>query len=241
MKTLACCAALLTLALSATAQADTLNAYTNNFDDPASVAAGVDATLTGWDYVVDTGGIPYAGWNGRKLFNFGGAGVASVFTLSNLPAHTAVSASFVLGFLGSWDSLDGTNGLAPDYLDIFIDDVQVAQLTYNNASGTVKQIGGGTLLAEYDPSFCCAEFTQTVVDMSTASFLTFGHTASTLKLSIAAGGAGFTGGSDEEWGLDSLSINLTTPGVPEPGAWALMILGFGAAGAGLRRQRAAVA
>ena len=240
MKTFACCAALLAFALSAPAQADTINAYTNNFDDPVTVAAGVNATLTGWDYVVDTGGNSYAGWDGRRLFNFGSAGTASIFTLSNLPAHTAVSASFVLGFLGSWDSLDGTDGLAPDYLDIFIDDVHVAQLTYNNVSGTVKQIGGGTLLAEYDPSFAGTAFPQTVVDMSTASFLTFGHTASTLKLSIAAGGAGFTGGSDEEWGLDSLSINLTT-GVPEPGAWALMIMGFGAAGARLRRRRAAVA
>lgn len=241
MKTFACCAALFAFALSAPAQADTINAYTNNFDDPVTVAAGVNAALTGWDYVVDTGGNSYAGWDGRRLFNLGSAGTASIFTLSNLPAHTAVSASFVLGFLGSWDSLDGTDGLAPDYLDIFIDDVRVAQLTYNNVSGTVKQIGGGTLLAEYDPSFAGADFPQTVVDMSTASFLTFGHTASTLKLSIAAGGAGFTGGSDEEWGLDSLSINLTTAGVPEPGTWALMVMGFGVAGGLLRRRRAAIA
>jgi hypothetical protein len=31
--------------------------------------------------------------------------------------------------------------------------------------------------------------------------------------------------------------NLVTGGVPEPGAWALMILGFGAVGAALRRRR----
>jgi opacity protein-like surface antigen len=35
--------------------------------------------------------------------------------------------------------------------------------------------------------------------------------------------------------------NLVTGGVPEPGAWALMILGFGAAGAALRRRREALA
>jgi len=34
---------------------------------------------------------------------------------------------------------------------------------------------------------------------------------------------------------------LATDGVPEPAAWALMIMGFGLAGAGLRRRRAAVA
>jgi hypothetical protein len=31
------------------------------------------------------------------------------------------------------------------------------------------------------------------------------------------------------------------PGVPEPAAWTLMILGFGAVGAGLRRRREALA
>jgi hypothetical protein len=35
--------------------------------------------------------------------------------------------------------------------------------------------------------------------------------------------------------------NVGVTGVPEPAAWGLMILGFGAAGATLRRRRAAVA
>jgi hypothetical protein len=43
--------------------------------------------------------------------------------------------------------------------------------------------------------------------------------------------------------LDNVSYRLAaapSPGVPEPGAWALMILGFGSAGAMLRRRRMAV-
>jgi hypothetical protein len=35
--------------------------------------------------------------------------------------------------------------------------------------------------------------------------------------------------------------NLVTGGIPEPSAWALMILGFGGAGAAIRRKRAALA
>ncbi len=48
------------------------------------------------------------------------------------------------------------------------------------------------------------------------------------------------GGNNDQFGLD----NLTTSGggaIPEPGTWALMIGGFGLAGAALRRRQAATA
>jgi hypothetical protein len=52
--------------------------------------------------------------------------------------------------------------------------------------------------------------------------------------------------TDEAWGVDNLLITDGLAGgpggIPEPSAWALMILGFGAVGAGLRtRQCAALA
>ncbi len=50
---------------------------------------------------------------------------------------------------------------------------------------------------------------------------------------LAFGGNDFT--------LDDISLSTKAPGVPEPASWALMILGFGAAGAVLRRRRAALA
>ena len=55
--------------------------------------------------------------------------------------------------------------------------------------------------------------------------------------------ATFTGdrGGIENTGLDNVQINAipAAAGVPEPASWALMIMGFGAAGAMLRRRRAA--
>ncbi|HXA39338.1 MAG TPA: PEPxxWA-CTERM sorting domain-containing protein [Phenylobacterium sp.] len=41
--------------------------------------------------------------------------------------------------------------------------------------------------------------------------------------------------------LDNVSVDVTGGGVPEPAGWALMILGFGATGAALRRRRTVVA
>lgn len=41
--------------------------------------------------------------------------------------------------------------------------------------------------------------------------------------------------------LDNVGVDVTSGGVPEPASWALMIAGFGLAGAALRRRRSAVA
>ena len=50
---------------------------------------------------------------------------------------------------------------------------------------------------------------------------------------------------DEAWGVDNLSITdnapLTSGAVPEPATWAMMIIGFGAAGSIIRRRRAVIA
>ena len=43
---------------------------------------------------------------------------------------------------------------------------------------------------------------------------------------------------DNEAGLDNVVLTEHQAGVPEPAAWALMITGFGLAGAGVRRRRA---
>jgi hypothetical protein len=48
--------------------------------------------------------------------------------------------------------------------------------------------------------------------------------------------AGWQDMGDESWGVEKILV--TTAGVPEPASWALMIGGFGLAGAALRRRRA---
>jgi len=63
-----------------------------------------------------------------------------------------------------------------------------------------------------------------------------GLSASSVALSIAPGGE-WTFVSEVQF-FDERAVNT---GVPEPDAWALMILGFGAAGATLRRRRVAIA
>jgi hypothetical protein len=63
------------------------------------------------------------------------------------------------------------------------------------------------------------------------------HSSANWQMSIAAGGAGWQGGDDESWGFDNFHLAANGAGVPEPATWAMMIGGFGLAGAMLRRRR----
>ena len=44
--------------------------------------------------------------------------------------------------------------------------------------------------------------------------------------------------ADRDDGFKISSIKVTTPAVPEPATWAMLMLGFGAIGASLRRRKA---
>lgn len=223
-------------AVAGSAVASTAVVYETDFET-ASTGSGVTATITGPNGAFDVGAANYGGLTGKFLQS--GSTELTTFTLSNLPAHTSLDVDFTLVFLDSWDSIDG--GLAPDYLEIYLDGALFGKLTANNASGSTNTFFGGT--ETHLSNFIYSGWLDRVVDMSGAAGLSFAHSASTFTLGFKAGGAGWQGGSDESWGVDNLRITATlqSPGaVPEPGAWALMILGFGAAGSMIRRRRFAL-
>ena len=207
--------------------------YTNNFDSAAGVASGVVATFTPGAGATRPTSAAYQASFGSFLAS-GSNSVFTELTLGNLPAHTGVGLGFVLAFLNSWDSRDGSP--APDNFDVYVDDTRIASYTYNNASGSVKDIGGGTLLAEYVQFDDSAFYSDTIVDMGTATAMQFAHSASTLKIGFVASGAGWQFDPDEAWGVDNLQVMVT--GVPEPATWASMCGGLLALGALARRRRA---
>jgi hypothetical protein len=178
-------------------------------------------------------------WSNNYFYNAstGNPATMSTLTLSNLGAHTHVSIDMMLGFLNSWDSSNGSP--APDYLDIYIDGNLAYKLTTVTAGGNVNDHGGGTQVVDNGQIDGSQFYSDDLVDMSTASFLSFAHTSSTLTLSFQASGAGWQGGTDEFWGVDSLSISTRGGGnpVPEPATWALVMIA-GLAAAATRRQGA---
>jgi len=96
--------------------------------------------------------------------------------------------------------------------------------------------GGIELLGTHgDSSTAVASFGLTDTHATFALGAAFDNLVSLRFSSIPGGGFGEAGIS-----IDNLVIDeRATTGVPEPAAWALMILGFGSAGAALRRRRIA--
>ena len=196
--------------------------YSNNFDTSPIVAAGVSATLT--PGLIQTS-IPLSPWwTGDYYANQTYA--PSILSLTGAVPAGPIDINLTLGFLGSWDSSDG-HGL-PDYLDISINGSPVLmKLTSNNASGTIQTYGGGIVVGK--PVIATSNylhFSDTIVDMTTASSLSFTQLGGSLTFEILGYGGGYsptvTWGSnpniyDEGWGIDNLVITANNnQSVPAP-------------------------
>ena len=179
-----------------------------------------EGTVTGWsnNSVSDPGG--NGGGFTKHLGRYGqGDSVFKTFALSG--SQTAVNIKFDLYRLDSWDN------------ELFIaiaNDRRRNSVTFVHA-GNFND-GGPTNI--YNPTWTDRIYS--------ASFL-LNTSASSFTLTFSSGlDQDFT---DESWGVDNLRItdNISgNPGaIPEPATWAMMILGFGAAGSMIRRRKAVVA
>ena len=232
---------LLALISATSVQAATL-VYTNNFDAGGYfLAAGVNDSFGGLtngaaEAAVVDGPINATGWEGNYWANrtggvpTGAASDVSVLELTNLPVHTSVRLEFLLGFLESWDSINGDP--SPDLLEITINGVALPfALTTNTGSGTLEVYGPGNELFD-----SAALNGLAPIDTLAGYDFVIPHTSSTLSIGFGASGAGWEGGNDEAFGLDAFRITLddVAPEVPEPSTWAMMLLGFGLLGGIMR-------
>jgi hypothetical protein len=226
--------------------------YSNNFDTPDVLATGAVLTTPLSNGIIQSAinNLLWPSWKDKYFANQ--TFQSTVLELSNLPAHSQLDIEFTLGFLGSWDSTNCYVPPSPDYLKIIVDNSPILMgLTTNNACGTVQNYAGGTVLGHNVFASTNYIFSDTVVDMATATALSILHSGSTLKLEIQGYGASYSpnvtwppGGSgpaqpvppavwDEGWGIDSLSITYQMHDVPGP----LPVLGAVSAFAASRRIR----
>ncbi|WP_213981904.1 PEPxxWA-CTERM sorting domain-containing protein [Sphingomonas sp. dw_22] len=237
MKNYLVAAALVGALAAGGAQAQTI--YSNDFDGNVVTGSGVTVTsanASGTGTAL-SGSWNAAGWDGTFLQN---ASISPItvteFSFSGLGAHSGISLGGVLGFLQSWDSSNG-GPYTPDFLEILIDGTLAARFTANNASGTNTAAAGGNIIAFHDQTDSNLAYSDTLIDFTGSPWATFAHTGSSLTIAFRAAGSGWQGGTDESWGLDSFKVTA----VPEPASWAMMIGGFGLAGAAIRRRRSKLA
>ncbi|CAK0764898.1 serralysin [Gammaproteobacteria bacterium] len=192
----------------------TTNVYRNNFDGAEVFGSGVTGGISGYASIEGVQGYSANGFSGNLLRNdsYGNPASATTLTLTNLPTHQSVDLNFLLAFIDSWDSTNGT--VTPDYFNVTVDGVSVLQITANNASGNV--VYGGTQLGELSDRGWNG-WGDRAFDMSNESSLTVPHTASTLSVQLFASGGGWQAGWDESWGIDNLSVSVLNPSTAPTG------------------------
>jgi len=240
MKILAAClTAAVALSAAASASAADINIWSTGFESGyfeniSPFPHGSLGVTFGGGGIEGSQSLPGTGTN---IFRNATSGTTT-FVANGLGAHTTLHLSFDLAFIDSWDGfLAPGNCCSPDVLNVNIDGVAPQAYTWNGGNGASPPVfGPGTVVGTGSYGFN-GSWTDAVVHYD---FL-FAHSASTWTMGINFGGAGFQGGDDESWGIDNFHLAAVTGGVPEPATWAMMIAGFGLAGAALRRRRAAFA
>ena len=159
--------------------------------------------------------------------SFAGGGLITDY--GNGFGHALSAATAGGGGENAFDSLIFTF-TAPIYAFAFDDLDLTASSEFANIRVTLQ--GGATSLFN---------LSETDSDFSTAAF--FGFSSNTALQSVEVWSSDTVGGAVGTRAnlVDNLAISRIPTGVPEPSAWAMLIVGFGLAGSALRRTRKALA
>ena len=165
----------------------------------------------------------------------GAAAAAPVFTTVNMDISTS---PFTFSFMGGTFTFDGSGGF-PNYLSVATQGGAAVRTVFGRPSTDFTN--RGTVVYDQNTLGGFGSF-------PTLTSVPFTNGENFLGLRVTSGGQDFYGfafTTDSTFNgfafetLPGVGITATTDfaaAVPEPGAWALLILGFGAVGAGLRRR-----
>jgi hypothetical protein len=209
MKTLLFAAAALAVLASAPAQAAAISGLFNTGTDAAGVALAGGAGVTDSHYLLAASDV--AGYAGHQAVTFN-------------CCYLADDAN------SRWISMDSGGGPTSH---------TVYRTTFGltGAQAATARITGGFATDDHAEIFLNGVYTGFHADVFTAltSFdLTSGFLAGVNTLDFQVFNSGGPGGLR----VDDFAGTSGAVGVPEPSVWALMLLGFGAAGVALRRRRA---
>lgn len=220
-----------------------------------SSAAGA-ATLYSNNFDTENGGA------GLTRLNIGGIGGGSLTGLTvNVGSvdlvHTGDYGITCAGGTGSCLDLDGSTGQAGEITSGFYNFNAGDSVTFSfDLSGNQRNggsdnfhagfvFGANTLMTSYNlgGAWAAANVLNNYTAPAVTTFSSIsGRGFANYSINFVAGQAGTVafklgGGSGNNVGPVADNLNLSTAGVPEPATWAMMIIGFGAAGSMIRRRR----
>lgn len=218
--------------------------FSSDFDGPAPAALNPGSALQ-----TDVQGYAGLGPAGNQ---FGGQFLRSAtankvtLTLAGLPTHDALSVQFLFAAI---DSLDGTGSFpSGDYFRIDIDGVTRIRESFANATDSQIQSyaapAGVELARKVDLGFGGpgGYYRDSAYDLGAdPTFQHFAHTGSSVTIEFWMEGEGLQSLDDESWAMDNLRVtafNATTPPIPEPSTYALMLGGLALTAWLARRRRA---
>ncbi|QNN65478.1 PEP-CTERM sorting domain-containing protein [Sphingomonas rhizophila] len=138
------------------------------------------------------------------------------------------SANTIMFFLDTNNAiLDVTNGFTTGFSFFYTSSTAATINVYDGLGGTGNILATLGVTAQHTNN-CVGDPTGTFCNW-TAVGVTFAGTAYSIDF----------GGTAGQTGYDNITFGSATPGgaVPEPGTWAMMLMGFGAVGFAMRRRR----
>lgn len=205
-----------------------------------SAAAGAAGAAT-FSYSTDFGAGVGSEWAISADSNSGDAGIlgqlssngaaSATLTQTSVGASTSANNGLLTFDLLGFRTLDGFN-CCTDTLNLIINGATVFTGTFAMGGGGGEGFSGPagtTVTGSGQLRTITVPFTA-VLGVNTFQFLY----------------PNLQGFGDEAFGLDNVSFSaqvnepVVGPGIPEPGAWALMILGFGGVGTMIRSRRRAI-
>lgn len=172
------------------------------------------------------------------LRNVGSQAEGVTFVIQNSPAGLDA-----LGDAGAGLGVAGiTNSVGLNFRSYIYDSVSF--FTNGNVASDIPfALSGQDNLVEVDLTYAPGQFNFTANNVSTGEMIagSFAFDLTDLGPTAFVGFTGATGGAvaiQQVREFEFTPAEVVAPGVPEPATWAMMIIGFGLAGATIRRRRA---
>lgn len=214
------------LALASPATAATLYSETFESGPPANILGGGGITSV-QGYEGQTG---ISGNFWRNSTN-GNPATATTVSLTGLAAHSEITLGFSLAMIDTWDSVTNPP-FGPDFFNVTADGVSVLSYSWDDVNGYLTPVPSSVV-----ETFAAADYGfDSTLDYGGAILVSFSHSGATLDLSFFASGAGWQGGGDESWAIDSLVITSNAAPVPLPAGGVLLLGALAALGLTRRRR-----